>query len=114
MEGQRLLVNFISIARCSLLSKGRHARRSNYKNETLDFNTKRKDRLSEVSFEIKKYINNTSLISIQTSFLNNESNQKAYDYDTFHSYVFSEQKRYEKEVDSLLTSLIKYERPKIK
>lgn len=40
--------------------------------------------------------------------------QKEYDYNTFHSYVLSEQKRYEKKVDSLLTSLIKYENPKIK
>jgi hypothetical protein len=39
--------------------------------------------------------------------------QKKYDYDTFHSYVLSEQKRYEKEVDSLLTSLAKYQKPKI-
>ena len=39
--------------------------------------------------------------------------QKEYDYNTFHSYVLSEQKRYEKEVDSLLTSLTKYENPKI-
>src|SRR5690554_166462 len=39
--------------------------------------------------------------------------QKEYDYNTFHSYVLSEQKRYEKEVDSLLTSLTKYETPKI-
>jgi len=39
--------------------------------------------------------------------------QKEYDYNTFHSYVLSEQKRYEKEVDSLLISLTKYENPKI-
>ncbi|WP_158846131.1 hypothetical protein [Algibacter sp. L1A34] len=39
--------------------------------------------------------------------------QKKYDYDTFHSYVLREQKIYEKEVDSLLTSLTKYESPKI-
>ena len=39
--------------------------------------------------------------------------QKEYDYNTFHSYVLSEQKRYEKEVDSLLTSLNQYKKPKI-
>ena len=39
--------------------------------------------------------------------------QKKYDYDTFHSYVLSEQKRYEKEVDSLLNTLNKYKNPKI-
>lgn len=39
--------------------------------------------------------------------------QKEYDYNTFHSYVLSEQKRYEKKVDSLLTSLTEYQNPKI-
>ena len=39
--------------------------------------------------------------------------QKEYDYNTFHSYVFSEQKRYEKEVDSLLTLLTAYKKTKI-
>jgi hypothetical protein len=39
--------------------------------------------------------------------------QKEYDYNTFHSYVLSEQKRYEKEVDSLLTKLTKFKNPKI-
>ncbi len=39
--------------------------------------------------------------------------QKEYDYNTFHSYVLSEQKRYEKQVDSLLTSLNQYKNPKI-
>lgn len=39
--------------------------------------------------------------------------QKEYDYNTFHSYVLSEQKRYEKEVDSLLTILAIFKNPKI-
>lgn len=39
--------------------------------------------------------------------------QKAYDYNTFHSYVLSEQKRYEREVDSLLNLLNDYKNPKI-
>jgi len=39
--------------------------------------------------------------------------QKEYDYNTFHSYVLKEQKRYEKEVDSLLTLLAVYKNPKI-
>ncbi|MEE3998809.1 hypothetical protein V1T75_00555 [Tenacibaculum sp. FZY0031] len=39
--------------------------------------------------------------------------QRQYDYDTFHSYVLSEQKRYEKEVDSLLNLLTEYKEPKI-
>lgn len=40
--------------------------------------------------------------------------QRKYDYDTFHSYVLSEQKRYQKEVDSLLESLTRFKEPKIK
>ncbi|MBQ4821862.1 hypothetical protein [Aquimarina sp. MMG016] len=40
--------------------------------------------------------------------------QREYDYNTFHSYVLSEQKRYEKEVDSLLNLLTDYEKPKIR
>ena len=39
--------------------------------------------------------------------------QKEYDYNTFHSYVLSEQKRYEKQVDSLLVSLSEFKKPKI-
>ncbi|MGV6831224.1 MAG: hypothetical protein ACWA5P_06645 [bacterium] len=39
--------------------------------------------------------------------------QVAYDYDTFHSYVLSEQKRYEKKIDSLLFLLNNYKNPKI-
>jgi len=39
--------------------------------------------------------------------------QREYDYNTFHSYVYSEQNRYEKEVDSLLNLLTKYKKPKI-
>ncbi|MFP2997714.1 hypothetical protein ABN763_17515 [Spongiivirga sp. MCCC 1A20706] len=34
--------------------------------------------------------------------------QIRYDYDTFHSYVLKEQRKYEKEVDSLLLLLNKY------
>lgn len=40
--------------------------------------------------------------------------QKAYDYDTFHSYVLSEQKKYEKSIDSLLNLLSKFKQPKVK
>lgn len=39
--------------------------------------------------------------------------QTEYDYNTFHSYVLSEQKRYEKKVDSLLNLLSEYKEPKI-
>ncbi|WP_420574877.1 DUF922 domain-containing protein [Kordia sp.] len=40
--------------------------------------------------------------------------QQKYDYDTFHSYVLSEQKRYQNEVDSLLGILTEFKHPKIK
>tara|TARA_R110001592_G_scaffold146888_2_gene371103 strand:+ start:3949 stop:4533 length:585 start_codon:yes stop_codon:yes gene_type:complete len=39
--------------------------------------------------------------------------QKEYDYNTFHSYVLSEQKRYEKEIDSLLNLLAEFKKAKI-
>lgn len=39
--------------------------------------------------------------------------QQDYDYDSFHSYVLSEQKRYEKEVDSLLALWEDYKTPKV-
>lgn len=39
--------------------------------------------------------------------------QRAYDDDTFHSYVLSEQKKYEKDVDSLLSLYANYSKPKI-
>lgn len=39
--------------------------------------------------------------------------QRKYDYDTFHSYVLGKQKEYEKQIDSTLESLSKYENPKI-
>jgi len=39
--------------------------------------------------------------------------QKQYDFDTFHSYVYSQQKRYERKVDSLLSLLSDFEKPTI-
>ena len=39
--------------------------------------------------------------------------QRAYDDDTFHSYVLSKQKKYEKDVDSLLSLYGNYSKPKI-
>lgn len=39
--------------------------------------------------------------------------QQKYDYDTFHSYVYGEQKRYEKLIDSSLHSFKEYTNPKI-
>lgn len=40
--------------------------------------------------------------------------QKKYDYTTFHSYVYNEQKKYEKEIDSLLNLLNEFKKTKIK
>jgi len=40
--------------------------------------------------------------------------QTSYDKDTFHSYVLKEQKKYEKEVDSLLYLLREFKHSKIK
>ena len=39
--------------------------------------------------------------------------QSEYDYNTFHGYVLGEQKRYEREIDSLLYILSEYSKPKI-
>lgn len=39
--------------------------------------------------------------------------QKKYDFDTFHSYVYSEQKRYENQIDSMLLALNEYKKAKI-
>lgn len=39
--------------------------------------------------------------------------QMEYDRDTFHSYVYGEQKKYERSIDSILKSLSQYKKPKI-
>ncbi|WP_108868849.1 hypothetical protein [Aquimarina aquimarini] len=74
------------------------------------YSRKIKKRLSELNYssndEIKKIIEQTK--QEERTF------QKKYDYDTFHSYVYSEQKKYEKEIDSLLHSLINFAKPKIR
>lgn len=44
---------------------------------------------------------------------NEQAFQEEYDYNTFHSYVLSEQKRYEKDVDSLLNLLTDFKNPQI-
>ncbi|WP_303318508.1 hypothetical protein Q4Q34_04145 [Flavivirga abyssicola] len=62
------------------------------------------DSLTE--FEIKKIINDYKI--------KERDYQRDYDYDTFHSYVLSEQKKYEKTVDSLLNLLSEFKNPKVK
>lgn len=42
------------------------------------------------------------------------SYQISYDEDSYHSYIYGEQKRYEKEIDSLLNNLSNFKNPKIK
>ena len=73
------------------------------------FTRKAKEKLSNLSTfdedKIEEIIENTRIEEIEY--------QKEYDYNTFHSYVLSEQKRYEKEVDSLLNTLNKFKNPKI-
>lgn len=45
---------------------------------------------------------------------NDENNfQREYDDDTFHSYVESQQKKYEKQIDSLLYLHLKFKNPKL-
>ena len=39
--------------------------------------------------------------------------QKKYDYETYHSYVFSKQKEFERKIDSLLDNLDIYKNPKL-
>ncbi|MEW7292619.1 hypothetical protein [Aquimarina sp. 2304DJ70-9] len=70
---------------------------------------KAKQRLSRLE------TNDSNIIKeiIDKTWIEERDYQKKYDYDTFHSYVFSEQKKYEKVVDSLLNLLSKYEKPKI-
>lgn len=55
--------------------------------------------------KIKEVIDNTKL--------EERKFQIKYDYDTFHSYVFSEQKKYEKKVDSLLNLHLDFKKPKV-
>lgn len=74
------------------------------------FTRKAKEKISKVNaFDEEKIERIIKKIRLQE-----RAFQKEYDYNTFHSYVLSEQKRYEKKVDSLLISLTKYEKPNIK
>ncbi|MBJ2174657.1 hypothetical protein JBL43_10450 [Aureibaculum sp. A20] len=57
------------------------------------------DKISEIIKSIKKEERNF---------------QKKYDYDTFHSYVLSEQKKYEQNVDSLINLLSEFKDTKVK
>jgi hypothetical protein len=73
------------------------------------FARKAKEKISKLNRFEKKEIKGI----IQETKREERAFQKEYDYNTFHSYVLSEQKRYEKEVDSLLNLLAEYRKPKI-
>ena len=51
---------------------------------------------------------------VASNFQKESQYQISYDKDTFHSYVLKEQKKYEKEVDSLLYLLREFKISKIK
>lgn len=63
--------------------------------------------------KLKKYNKNDIKDIINDSKIELNNYQKSYDYDTFHSYVLMEQKKYERTVDSLLNLLTDYKNPKI-
>lgn len=58
------------------------------------------------SFDKRKEILNKNLIEEQNF-------QELYDYETYHSYVYSKQREFEKRIDSLLLTLNKYKNPKL-
>lgn len=69
----------------------------------------------------KKEISETKNISdsdiksiIENAKMKEREYQANYDYDTFHSYVFKQQKKYERSIDSLLYLLKMYQNPTIK
>ncbi len=68
-----------------------------------------KQRIKEMKTNSKDSIKKVLLIAKQIE----REYQKQYDYDTFHSYVYSEQKKYEREIDSVLIQLVEFKKPKI-
>jgi hypothetical protein len=68
-----------------------------------------KNKISKLKNHNKEKIKN---LIYETMFEENNF-QKEYDNNTFHSYVLSEQKKYEMEVDSLLFLYSKFKNPKI-
>lgn len=64
-------------------------------------------------FELKK-TNKSEIENVINRLKINENNfQKKYDDDTFHSYVLSEQKKYENDIDSLLNLHSNFKKPKV-
>lgn len=60
-----------------------------------------------INFEDKEKILNSNLVE-------EDDFQKKYDYETYHSYVYSKQKEFERRIDSLLLTLKNYKNPKLK
>jgi len=73
------------------------------------FTRKAKEKLSKLNTFDQSRINGI----IEAAREEENNYQIEYDYNTFHSYVLSEQKRYEKEIDSLLKQLDNFKNPKI-
>ncbi|WP_299229783.1 hypothetical protein [uncultured Psychroserpens sp.] len=73
------------------------------------FVRKTKENISKLSSFDEKTVNEI----IEKNKIEERKYQKEYDYNTLHSYVLSEQKKYEKEVDSLLDLLSEFKNPKI-
>lgn len=69
-----------------------------------------KQTISELNNPHKKEIEEI----IRIKMIEEREFQHKYDYETFHSYVFSEQKKYERNVDSLLNLLSEFKNPTIK
>lgn len=63
--------------------------------------------------ELKKFNYDEVEEIIRKTRLEERKFQEKYDYDTFHSYVYKEQKNYERKIDSLLYLLKEFENPKI-
>lgn len=73
------------------------------------FTRKAKQEISKLN-----YTTNNQVLNIVEDFNVKEREfQKRYDYDTFHSYVLGEQKKYERQVDSLLLDLQSFKNSKI-
>ncbi len=73
------------------------------------YTRKAKERLSKLETNDYRIIEET----IDKIWVEERNYQRKYDYDTFHSYVYGEQKKYEKVIDSLLNLLSEFEKPKI-
>ncbi|GAK91719.1 hypothetical protein JCM19297_1671 [Nonlabens ulvanivorans] len=67
----------------------------------------------EISKRIKLSDQDINKIITENKIAEN-SYQKQYDKDTFHSYIYGEQIKYQKEIDSMLSVLNIYKNPKVK